>query len=114
MIDNICFDILSTALLLNFIVNEEEIKMETLLMVTRGLLLACVIFYIYFFTRRKDRNVSTKLWIIIMVGLLVGAVGKIIEVNIGISTWSSIQISLLLSLALFGYSVWKLLSELKK
>ncbi|HBV87912.1 MAG TPA: hypothetical protein DEF42_14925 [Desulfosporosinus sp.] len=87
--------------------------MTTLLMISRGLLLACVLFYIYYFIRRKRQNNVIKMWIIIVVGLLAGVVGKLIEVNLGYSTWSSIQISVLFSIALMGYSAWKLSLELK-
>lgn len=88
--------------------------MEILLLITRGILLLCVILYIYYFTKRKKENVLIKMWVIILVGLIVGVAGRLIDVKLGNLTWNSIQISLVLSVALIGFSVWKLLLELKK
>lgn len=88
--------------------------MEILLMITRGILLLCVILYIYYFTKRKKENVLIKMWLIILVGLIVGATGRLIDVNLGNLTWNSVQISMVLSVALIGFSVWKLSLELKK
>lgn len=87
--------------------------MTTLLMISRGLLLVCVLLYVYYFIRRKRQDNVIKMWVIIVVGLLAGVVGKLIEVNLGYSNWGSIQLSFVFSLALMGYSLWKLSSELK-
>ena len=88
--------------------------MEILLLITRGILLLCVILYIYYFTKRKKENVIIKMWLIILVGLIVGVAGRLIDVNLGNLTWNSVQISMVLSVALISFSVWKLLLELKK
>ena len=88
--------------------------MTILLMISRSILLISVILYLYYFFRRKQPNVVIIMWLIIIVGLLAGVAGKLIEVNLGISNWGSIQISLYLSFAIFSYSLWKLLLELKK
>lgn len=70
--------------------------------------------YIYYFTQRKKQHVITKMWLIILVGLIAGVSGRLIDVNLGNLTWGSIQISLILSAILVCYCLWKLLSELKK
>lgn len=88
--------------------------MEILVMISRGVLLLCLILYVYYFMRRKKENVLIKMWLIILVGLIVGAAGRLIDVKLGNLTWNSIQISMLLSVALIIFSVWKLSLELKK
>lgn len=114
LIGHICFDILSTALLLNFIVNEEENEMKILLMISNSVFLISVVLYLYYFSRRKQYDVVIQMWLTIVVGMLAGLVGELIRVNLGNFSWGSIQISFYLYLGLIIFSLWKLSLELKK
>ena len=114
LIQPTCFVILNEALLLNFIVNEAESEMTILLIISRSLILIFLVFYIYFFTQRKKHNVELQMWLTIIVGMIAGLSDKLIGINQGRYTWSSVQLSLLFYLALIIYSFWKLTIELKK
>ncbi len=88
--------------------------MSILLMVLRSIFVLCVVLYLYYFSKRKKYGVTIYLWTIIIVGMSSGLLIQFIEVYQGTSQWSSIQISAYFYLALILYSIWKLISELKK
>ena len=100
-----------------FIVNEEENEMTIvaiLLMISRSVFLVSVVLYLYYFSRRKKHDVAIQMWLTIIVGMLSGLGIELIGVNLGTSSWGSIQISFYLYSALIVYSLWKLSLELKK
>lgn len=88
--------------------------MTILLMISRSVFFISVGFYLYYFSRRKKHNVVIQMWLTIVVGMLAALVGQLIEVNLGNSSWGSIQISFYSFSALIIYSLWKLSLELKK
>lgn len=88
--------------------------MTILLMISRSVFLISVVLYLYYFSRRKQHNVVIQMWLTIVVGMLAGLVDELIGVNLGNSSWGSIQISFYLYSALIIYSLWKLSLELKK
>ncbi len=88
--------------------------MSILLMVLRSIFVLCVVLYLYYFSKRKKYGVAIYLWTIIIVGMASGLLIQFVEVYQGTSQWSSIQISVYFYLVLILYSIWKLISELKK
>ena len=88
--------------------------MIILQMISKSVFLICVVLYLYYFSRRKQYNVVIQMWLTIVVGMLAGLVGELISVNLGNSSWGSIQVSFYLYFALIIYSLWKLFLELKK
>ncbi|TGE32477.1 hypothetical protein E4K68_12870 [Desulfosporosinus sp. Sb-LF] len=88
--------------------------MILLQMISRSVFLISIILYLYYFSRRKQHNVVIHMWLIIVIGMLAGLVSQLIGVYLGSSSWSSIQMSFYLYLALIIYSLWKLTIEFKK
>lgn len=88
--------------------------MTILLMISRSVFFIAVVLYIYFFSRRKKYNVVVQMWLTVIVGMLAALVGQLIEVNLGKTSWGSIQINFYLYSALIIYSLWKLSKELKE
>lgn len=88
--------------------------MTIILMISRSVFLISVALYLYYFSRRKKHNVEIQMWLTIVVGMLAGLVGGLIDVYLGNYSWSSIQISFYLYTAAISYSLWKLSLELKK
>lgn len=88
--------------------------MTILLMISRSVFLVSVVLYLYYFSRRKKHDVVIHMWSTIVVGMFAGLVGELIGVKLGISNWSSIQISFYLYFALIIYALWKLSLEIKK
>ncbi|HZK84787.1 MAG TPA: hypothetical protein VFC58_08940 [Desulfosporosinus sp.] len=84
------------------------------LVISRSVILISLVFYIYFFTQRNKHNVELKMWVTIIVGMLAGLSDKLIGINQGRYSWSSVQLSLLFYLALIIYASWKLSIEFKK
>ena len=88
--------------------------MTILLMISRSVFFIAVVLYIYYFSRRKNNYVVVHMWITVVVGMLAALVGQLIEVNLGKTSWGSIQINFYLYSALVIYSLWKLSKELNK
>jgi hypothetical protein len=88
--------------------------MSILLMILRSIFVICVVLYLYYFSKRKNHSVVIYMWTIIIVGMLSGLLIQLIGIHLGTSQWSSIQISMFFYLALIIYSIWKLISEMKK
>ena len=78
--------------------------MIILQMISKSVFLICVVLYLYYFSRRKQYNVVIQMWLTIVVGMLAGLVGELISVNLGNSSWGSIQVSFYLYFALIIYS----------
>lgn len=95
-------------------VNEEDAEMTILLMVSRSVFFIAVVLYIYLFSQRKKKSVIVQMWLTVVVGMLAALSGQLIEVNLGKTSWASIQINFYLYLALVIYSLWRLTKELKK
>ena len=89
-------------------------EMTILLMISKSVFLISIVLYLYFFSRRKKYNVVIQMLLTIVVGMFAGLVGELISVNLGNSSWASIQIRFYLYLALIIYALWQLLKELKK
>lgn len=83
-------------------------------MVLRSIFVISVVLYLYYFSKRKKHNVVIYMWMIIIVGMTSGLLIQIIGVYLRTSQWASIQISIYFYLALIIYSIWKLITELKK
>lgn len=88
--------------------------LSILLLISNSVFLISVVFYLYYFSRRKKQDVVIQMWLSIVVGMLAGLVGQLINVSLGNYIWSNIQISFYLYLALIIYSMWKLFFEFKK
>lgn len=76
--------------------------------------LVSVGFYLYYFTRRTQRDVVIKMWMAIVVGMLAGMASQLMGVKLGKISWSSVQLGVYLYSALLLYSLWKLTQEWKK
>ncbi|HZK55608.1 MAG TPA: hypothetical protein VFC84_15675 [Desulfosporosinus sp.] len=88
--------------------------MTILLIISRSVILISLVVYIYFFTQRNKQNVELQMWFTIIIGMIAGLSDKVIGIQQGRYSWSSVQLSLLFYLALIIYSFWKLTIELKK
>lgn len=88
--------------------------MSIILMTSRSIFLICLVFYIYYFTRRKKHDVVVQMWYSIVIGMIAGLISELVGVKLGNVNWNSIQISFYLYCALIVYSVWRLFFELQK
>lgn len=113
MLDHICFDILTALLSLNLNVNEEENEMTILLLISRVVVVIAVALYAYYFFKRKD-NVAFQMWLIIVIGMLAGVAGQLLDVKLGNIGWGKAQYSVYFYIVLISYSLWKLFGEYNK
>ena len=88
--------------------------MSILLMALRSIFIIAVVLYFYYFSKRKNHQVALYLWTIIIVGMASGLFIQLIEVYQRTAQWSSIQFSIFFYLVIIVYSIWKLISEIKK
>ena len=86
--------------------------MTTLLLISRGVVFICVALYAYLFFQRK-RDVALHMWLIIIVGMVAGVAGQLIDVYLGNARWGLAQYSVYFYVGLIVYCSWKLSVELK-